>query len=146
MSSALAACEIPPDPGSRASRAADAGSGVSKIATFEGGNLGGSTVESTRISPARGSVAGGTPVRVAAGGGAHPGWGGGGGDDARDAGCFFGPVAVRARWATAAEVECVTPSRGITAAAVRVAPVMDHRTRSFIAFGESHATFKYAMF
>ena len=77
---------------------------------------------------------------------AHPGWGAAGGDAARDAGCFFGPVAVRARWATATEVECVTPSRGVTAAAVRVAPVMDHRTRSFIAFGETYATFKYAMF
>ena len=149
VSSALAACEIPP---ARAfPRAAEKDAGAEgRVAYVEGGDLDGELGWSgdaarthAAVSPARGSVAGGTPVRVAAR--AHPGWGGGGAAE-RDAGCFFGPVAVRARWSTAAEVECVTPSRGITAAVVRVAPVMDHRTRSFIAFGESYATFKYAMF
>ena len=147
VSSALVACEIPP---ARAFTSDDGSMDVSidrRVAYVEGGDLesGSSARVAAAISPARGSVAGGTPVRVAAAR-AHPGWGAAGGDAARDAGCFFGPVAVRARWATATEVECVTPSRGVTAAAVRVAPVMDHRTRSFIAFGETYATFKYAMF
>ena len=152
VSSALVACEIPP---ARAFTSDDGSMDVSidrRVAYVEGGDLESGSFQSharvaanPQISPARGSVAGGTPVRVAAAR-AHPGWGAAGGDAARDAGCFFGPTAVRARWATATEVECVTPSRGVTAAAVRVAPVMDHRTRSFIAFGETYATFKYAMF
>jgi hypothetical protein len=160
-SSAVAACEIPPDPakafgfGGEASDQISA-DGIWRIAYVAGGDVTEGTAvharnqkQSSIITPARGSVAGGTPVRVNVDGAkTHPGWGAGeNSDGARTlAGCFFGPVSVVARWSTASEVECVTPSRGITAASVRVAPVMDHRTRSFIAFGESYATFKYAMF
>ena len=160
-SSAVAACEIPPDPakafgfGGEASDQISA-DGIWRIAYVAGGDVTEGTAvhsrnqkQSSIITPARGSVAGGTPVRVNVDGATtHPGWGAGeSSDGARTlAGCFFGPVSVVARWSTASEVECVTPSRGITAGSVRVAPVMDHRTRSFIAFGESYATFKYAMF
>ena len=161
-SSAVAACEIPPDPAKAfgfGGEASDAtADGIWRVAYVAGGDVAGGDVAGSAghsrkqtyiITPARGSVAGGTPVRVNVAAKTHPGWGGGGesADGARSlAGCFFGPVSVVARWSTASEVECVTPSRGITAASVRVAPVMDHRTRSFIAFGESYATFKYAMF
>ena len=115
-----------------------------RVAYVDGGDL-----ETLRVAAAispRARVRGWRDARARRGGArAHPGWAAAG-VAARGAGCFFGPTAVRARWATATEVECVTPSRGVTAAAVRVAPVMDHRTRSFIAFGETYATFKYAMF
>ena len=89
VSSALVACEIPP---ARAFTSDDGSMDVSidrRVAYVEGGDLESGSFQSharvaanPQISPARGSVAGGTPVRVAAAR-AHPGWGAAGGDAAR---------------------------------------------------------------
>lgn len=108
----------------------------------------------SRIKPSRGSVSGGTPVRITVG--SSVGWGLGGsssgntnldGDFTANAGCRFGTVAVSGRWSTINEVECITPSRGTLHGNVEVAPVMDHKTNSFPAFDlDAETTFKYALF
>ena len=108
----------------------------------------------SRINPSRGSVSGGTPVRITVG--SSVGWGLGGsssgntnldGDFTANAGCRFGTVAVSGRWSTINEVECITPSRGTLHGNVEVAPVMDHKTNSFPAFDlDAETTFKYALF
>ena len=94
------------------------------------------------IRPSRGPVWGGTPVRLAVGGGwTHVvGYQG--------AGCRFGAVAVAARWAAAGEVECVTPSRGIMSGRVDAVVLPDWRTHSFVpaALEDHRAYFRYVRF
>ena len=93
------------------------------------------------IRPSRGPVWGGTPVRLSVGGGWTYGVG------YQGAGCKFGAVAVAARWATAGEVECVTPSRGIMSGRVDVVMMPDWRTHSFVPSpSEKRAYFRYVRF
>ena len=49
----------------------------------------------------------------------------------RGAGCRFGSVQVSARWAGGADVECVSPGRGLVTAAVEASAVADWTTHSF---------------
>ena len=150
VSSAIAACEIPPldllkrihgtvDPGDlRIGYALDSGDGSTSTKS-----------DNSFVTPSRGSTTGGTPVRVNTQN--SVGWGQArfgsplGGDFSDQAGCRFGTVSVAARWSTVHEIECVTPSRGANGGNVDVAPVMDYKTRSFVAFGGG-STFKYALF
>ena len=95
----------------------------------------------TVIRPSRGPVWGGTPVRLLVGGGWLHEVG------AHGAGCRFGATAVAARWATAGEVECVTPSRGVAGGRVEAAVTPDWRTHSFASPpGEPRAHFQYVRF
>jgi len=103
--------------------------------------LAGGTGDTGSIRPSRGPVWGGTPVRLAVGGG----WTYAAGY--LGAGCRFGAVAVAARWAGAGEVECVTPSRGIWSGRVDAAVTADWRTCSFVpAPEEGRAHFRYVRF
>lgn len=64
------------------------------------------------------------------------------------AGCRFGAVAVAARWASAGEVECVTPAHGITSGKVDAVTVLDWRTQSFLpsSMSEKRRYFRFIRF
>ena len=82
----------------------------------------------SQIDPPRGPLGGGSVVtmrlwRVSGGWTFAAGY--------RGAGCRFGSVQVSARWAGGADVECVSPGRGLVMAAVEASAVADWTTHSF---------------
>lgn len=144
VSSALVACELPPASlvivqNSQRSTAVALVMRDSAVANVNALDSGASieyavNVASASITPIRGSIDGGTPVRldpsmswvVSQGSTGTPDT-----DDFGTGGCRFGAITVAARVADSGAIECVTPSMGSNPASeVPVAIAVDWRTSS----------------
>lgn len=142
VSSALIACELPPASSvivSNNQRMAMVAVSMRDTSTTTDALDSGASIEyavnvlSSTISPVRGSIDGGTPVRL----GPTMSWVVSGSntgtpdtDDFGTGGCRFSAVTVSARVADTGAIECVSPSMGNVPIDVPVAIVVDWRTSS----------------
>lgn len=163
VSSALVACEVPPaetviaQNGQR-STSIDIVMKRPPITSVDALDSGASieyavNVPSATISPTRGSLDGGTPVRLAP----EMTWilsqsatGTPDTDDFGTGGCRFQAITVSARVADTGAIECLAPSMGTTPVTVSVAVAVDWRTSSapLVYFTSSNAplNFSYSRF
>jgi len=161
VSSALVACEIPPAASvivTNNQRTATVSVVMRDTSSTSDALDSGATIEyavnvlSATISPVRGSIDGGTPVRldptmtwvVSSSGSGTPDT-----DDFGTGGCRFSAVTVAARVADTGAIECVSPSMGNVPIDVPVAIVVDWRSSSaplVLTSALAYLQFSYARF